>query len=326
MKTNVYSMTKSRIISIILLGTLLTLAACTSSQPEPTAVPEVEAQPEATGTIVLGDVSDDPVDKIEEFLPLADYLAANLAEQGIGVGEVKIAPNLATMSDWLASGEVDFYFDSAYSTVIVGETASAYPILRRWKDGVAEYNTVIAVRVESDINTLEDLQGHIVGFEEAGSNSGFFMPIVHLLDNGMTVAEKETPTADVAADEIGYVFTGDDEFTVEWLFTGEIDAGAIPFDDFEGLPEDIKSELRVLEETEMIPRHLVIVRPDMEPELEAAVKALMLAMDETAEGPEVLEQFEETAQFDEIPAAGAGYLDRAGTFYEQFQVDLSSLD
>ena len=220
---------------IMMLVTLLALAACTTSQAAPTPPPEPTTPPTATGRIVLSDVSDDPVEKIEEFTPLADYLAANLAEQGIGVGEVKVAPDLETMVDWLQKGEVDIYFDSTYPTIVVGEASGAYPILRRWKGGVGEYNSVIAVRADSDLKTLDDLNGHMIGFEDESSSSGYFMPLTYLLSNGMNMELNQVPDANVDAEEVGYVFTGDDENTVEWVFTGKVDAGAIQSTDFDEL-------------------------------------------------------------------------------------------
>ena len=318
MKTNVYSMNKSRIISIILLGTLLILAACTSPEPEPTAVPEVEAPPEATGTFILGDISDDPIEKIEAFQPLADYLAANLAEFDIGIGEVKIAPDLQTMSEWLESGEVDIYFDSAYPTVVVGETVGAYPILRRWKDGVAEYSTMITVLASSDLNKVDDLQGHSIGFEDPQSTSGYFVPLTYLMDQGQNVVEMQSISSSVDAEDVGYVFAGD-ENTLDWLVTERVDATVIQSTDFAVLPEESKNELRVLAETGLVPRHLVIVRPGMDSELEAAVKALLMNLDDVAEGSEILLQFEETAQFDEIPADATEILAEIRTLYLQFQ-------
>lgn len=300
---------------IIMLG----LVACQAeSAPESTAVPELEAPPPATGTLVLGDISDDPIQTIEEFQPLADYLAANLAEYDIGIGEVKVAPDLETMSAWLESGEVDIYFDSAYPTVVVGETVGAHPILRRWKDGVAEYSTMITVMASSELNTIDDLQGHIIGFEDPQSTSGYFVPLTYLMDQGQNIVEIDSLSSSVNAEDVGYVFAGD-ENTINWLITERVDATVIQSTDFEEFSEDSKNELRVLAETGLVPRHLVIVRPGLDPELEAALKALLMNLDDVAEGPEILLQFEETAQFDEIPPATTEILAEIRTLYLEFQ-------
>src|SRR3972149_1107605 len=63
-------------------------------------------------TLILADISTDPAKSIKRFQPLADYLAERLGEQGIEAGEVKVAPDLETMVEWIAAGEVDLYFDS----------------------------------------------------------------------------------------------------------------------------------------------------------------------------------------------------------------------
>lgn len=86
---------KKLIVCISVLSAFVFLAACTA-EPEPT--PTEEPEPEVTGIIVMGDIdADDPVSKIEEFQPIVDYLAENLNDAGIGIGEVKIAPDTDTM-------------------------------------------------------------------------------------------------------------------------------------------------------------------------------------------------------------------------------------
>ena len=136
MKFNII-MLRQAVTWIGLVGLSLSIVSCnqeTVSKPSSSfANPPVLETRVATKKIVLGDISDTPSKKIQKYQPLADYLADNLEELGIEIGEVKIAPDMATMIQMLQSGEIDVYFDSLYPATIVSEQSGAEPILRRWK-------------------------------------------------------------------------------------------------------------------------------------------------------------------------------------------------
>ena len=194
-----------KILVILLIVMVALLAACgdddekspskTQEAPTPTVAPENVSK------IVLAEISDDPERSITRMQPLADYLAANLGDQGIGVGEVKVAPDMDTLNGWLQSGEVDLVFDSLYPAMIMRNEGGATPILRRWRDGVGEYHTVFFVLADGGIESLEDLNGKIVALDEPSSTSGFLVPVAHLIEEGLNPVEKASVETAVADDE-----------------------------------------------------------------------------------------------------------------------------
>ncbi|MGK7872261.1 MAG: phosphate/phosphite/phosphonate ABC transporter substrate-binding protein [Xenococcaceae cyanobacterium] len=284
-----------------ILGVLTALVSC-NSQPTPTSTPEPPASPpSATGVIVISDVNKNAAKKIKQFQPMADYLATNLSQFEIGVGEVKVARDLETIANWLKSGEVDLYFDSPYPAMRVVEMSGAQPILRRWKHNTAQYFGVIFVMADSGIASVDDLKGKMIAFEEPVSTSGYFLPLNYLLEAGLNTVKKNSPRESVAADKVGYVFSNDDENTIQWVISGEVDAGAADLPTFMAIPEESRKAMKLLAETEKLPRHIVIVRPGMDPEQVAAIKAVLIQMDKTPEGKKALEAFEQTAKFDDFP-------------------------
>lgn len=287
------------------LSVLIGLVSCGSqSTPTQISTSTPSATPSPQKAIVIADVSNNPAKKIKRFQPMADYLATNLSEFGIEVGEVKVASDLDTIGSWLKSGEVDLYFDSPYPAMIVSDKTGAKPILRRWKGGKPDYHTVIFTMSDRGIKSLDDLKGKMIGFDEISSTSGFLLPIAYLLNAGLKPVQK-SPTNDVvAADEVGYVFSDDDENTIQWVISDKVAAGAIDVGTFLEVPEESRKAMTILAETEKVARHVVMVRADMEPEQVEAIKALLIGMDKTPEGKTILMEFEETAKFDDFPTQG----------------------
>ena len=289
------------ISKLVLLSACLSLIGC---QDRSTSVSEPISSPttQSTEVIVIGDISNNPAKKIARYQPMADYLASHLSEFDIGQGEVKVASNLATMIDWLKSGQVDVYFDSPYPAMIVSDRTDSKPILRRWKGGQAEYYGVFFAMNDSGIKTLADLQGKIVAFDEPYSTSGYFLPLVKLKESGFQAVETTSINSSIAADKIGYVFSDDDENTIQWVISGKVDAGIVDLETFEEIPAESRREISILAKTKTVPRQMVSVRKDLDPKLRDKIETTLLNMDQTDEGKQILTKFEKTARFDDFPA------------------------
>lgn len=282
----------------LLFGGLLVLFAACAPTPAPTAEPTEAVEGR---TLVLGEISEDPDETIRAFQPLANYLAANLTDYGVTSGEVRVAPDLDTMAMYMASGEVNITFDSLYPVLIISDATGAQPILRRWKDGVEEYTTIFFTASDSGVASLDDLRGRVIAFDTNFSTSGYMVPLAYLVEAGFSAVEVDSPDAEVADDQIGYVFSGDDDNTMQWVVSGRVAAGVTDNGNYSELPEDTRDTLTVIAETNPVPRHVVLVSPDLDVELVAAISAVLVAMDESEAGRAVLETFEETARFDDFP-------------------------
>lgn len=301
--------------SILLFLILLLVAGCNqNSNP----ITEPETNQSDGRVLVLGDISDEVAETIKGTQPLADYLAARLTDYGISGSEVKIAPDLETMIEWVGSGTVDLYFDSPYPVLVISDETGAEPILRRFKYGVSEYHSVFFVRIDNDIANLDDLEGKMVAFEESFSTSGYMLPLSFLIEQGKNPVQKSGADVSVAEDEVGYVFSTADDTTIQWVISGKVDAGVIDNVTLSRLPEGTQAELKVIAETEDVPRQMVLASPDMDAELVEAIRQELLQIDETEEGQAALETFL-TTKFDEFPEGPEAALARMRTLYELVQ-------
>ncbi|ASC73734.1 phosphate ABC transporter substrate-binding protein [Halomicronema hongdechloris C2206] len=303
-------------LKIILgLGVILGVSGCSpDSLSSDTTSPA--ADPAATETFVIADISDEPAAKIDAYQPMANYLAEQLSEFGIEAGAVKVAPDMATMTQWLATGDVDLYFDSPYPAMRVKTGSGATVLLRRWKTGVAAYSTILFARQDSNRQTVHDLLGQVVAFEEEFSTSGYMLPKAYLAEAGLSLTQLNDPTAQVPPDQIGYVFSRHEQTTIQWVLSQRVVAGAVGSPYFYSIPESTREQLVILAETEALPRHIGLVSPTMDAAQQQALKTVLMAMDETPAGRDVLQQFEETAQFDEFPQGASTAIARIKVLYD----------
>ena len=289
---------KELLIVIVILAFVLT--ACGAGQENIASI-EPSTEPPEVRAIVLGDISDDPAEVIEGTQPLADYLASQLVEYGITEGQVRVASSIDEMTALLDSGEVDLYFDSTYPATLISDQSGASIILRRWRFGVEEYQSVIFASVSSGITSIEQLPGHMVAMDAPYSTSGFVLPSVYLMENGLSLTGKKSADGPVDDGEIGFVYSYDDENTLQWVLSGLTDAGVT--DDFHfdiAFPEDARAQLVELARTESAPRQVAVIRSGLESGLVQAIVKVLTTMHETEAGAAALEPFQ-TSKFDEFP-------------------------
>ncbi|MFQ5598013.1 MAG: phosphate/phosphite/phosphonate ABC transporter substrate-binding protein [Nitrospiria bacterium] len=267
--------------------------------------------------IRIGSIHDEPANEIRKFLPIARYLAKELESDGIDAGRVVVADSIPQMAALLRKGRVDLYIDSPFPSLAVSRFSGSKLLLRRWKKGMSEYHTVFFVRKDSGISRLEQLKGRMLAFEVPFSTSGYFLPKMVLIQKGFKLVLKRDASEPVAPDEVGYVFSRDDENTVVWVLRGKVSAGALDHRNYLKDAKGSLSQLKRLHETFSIPRHIVSYRADLPPRLVARIKDILLGMERSEEGRRVLKAFEKTTKFDEIPEQSLAPLLESPDFFDQ---------
>jgi phosphonate transport system substrate-binding protein len=280
---------------MILLTTALVFSL-TSSFP----VEAAETVSTNLKTIQLALVSTKPRERIVEYLDLINYIAAKL---GPGMeGKVVIASDPAQLAKLIQGKGVDLYLESAYPTFLINERTGAKLLLRRWKNGVAEYRTLLLTKIDNGITQPKDLLGKIIALEDSGSTSGYFLPKAFLVKQGFKVVQKSSLSDPVSAQEIGYVSSGGSEKNIiNWVLLGRVSAGPLNSSDFDSLGRKTKSQLSILAETEKLPHNLVSVRRDLDAALVQRVKTILLAMHQDGAGQKALKKADKSTRFDPLP-------------------------
>ena len=254
-----------------------------------------------TTTLHIGSISDEPAAEIKKFLPLANYLTAELKPDGVEQVKTIVTKTITEMAGLLKAGKADIYIDSPFPTIAASRVAGSRILLRRWKNGEADYYSVIFTRKDSDIEQLKNLVGKIVCFKDEDSSSGYLLPKILFADKGLKLTYKSNLAESVAAKEIGYVFSRDERNTVEWVLRGKVPAGAIDYQRYLKEARDRLNDLKIVAQSFPVPRHLVSHRADLSPLLVARIKEILLRMDQSADGKNALADFEKTSKFDEVP-------------------------
>jgi len=269
-------------------------------------------------TLVIGTISDEPVKEIRTFLPFVKYLAKQLETSGIDDGKVVIARDIDHMASLIRKGEVDLFVDSPLVALAINEKTGCRLLARRWKKGIAEYHSVVFVRQDSDIASVHDLGGRVVAFEESFSSSGHLLPRITMERMGVSLMQLPNLQSNVPSEQSGFVFSGDDENTMEWVLRDRVDAGAMSMANFKKRVATNRADLKIVLETADIPRHSVSLSPTVSEQLFSAIEAALFTMHESEEGQIVLESFEQTTKFDPIPSAMMAQL-------ELFQIPVTGL-
>ena len=149
--------------------------------------------------------------------------------------------------------------------------------------------------------SVEDLKGKVIIFEKPFSTSSYLLPKAALMKQGLKLTEKETVEDPVSADEIGYVFSYDEETAMMWILRKRASSGALYSEEMKELAKDRINELEVLLETVDVPRHMLSHRSDLDPELVLAVEKILINMDKDEKGIKILKNFSKTTKFDRFP-------------------------
>jgi phosphonate transport system substrate-binding protein len=241
--------------------------AATNNKTNTQATTEPAAAGYVPETLTVQFVPSQNADTLEaKAKPLEKLLSDKL---GIPV-KVSISTDYNTIIEAMASKKVDVGFLPPTAYVLAKDKGAAEVILQAQRFGVQDdtgaptdelvdyYKSMIIVKKDSDIKSIEDLKGKKIAYQNVTSSAGFVWPAAKLLDAGIDPLKDVTPVT----------VKGHDQGVIAVL-NGDVDAAAIFQDARTIVAKDypnVFKDTRVLTYTEKIPNDTISVRSDMSPE------------------------------------------------------------
>jgi phosphonate transport system substrate-binding protein len=291
---------KKYLVILMICASVGNLVGCTYTSG-PTPIPPEASKPCVGQAITFGEISDDPNEVITSKQPFAGYMAERLASFGYQCGKVKVVDTDDEMVALIKNGDVDIYMDSMYPAMLISNATDALPILQRWRNCSPEYYSVLFTTTDSSITSIEDLPGHMVAMEQVYSTSGFALPAVFLIDQGFNLVIKKSFNDSLEANEVGIFFSMDDKNTLNLVREGKVIAGATDDYYFNKWEEEAPGTLVKLAETEPVPRQVVLVRSNLDDEVQQAIIHELSIAHLNPTGLSVMQLDADTCKYDNTP-------------------------
>jgi phosphonate transport system substrate-binding protein len=247
-----------------------------------------------------------PSGDTQEIIASGDTLAEMIEEKTGLVVKAEVGTDFAATREAMGAGKAHVGWLNTFNYVLANEKYGIDVGLVTVRFGSNSYKGQINVLADSGIESLDDLKGKVMCWVDPNSTSGYIIPRIMLMANGID------PDNDFAET----IEAGSHNNVVTQVYNGDCDAGATYADARSSIEDDVadvKEKVVVLAETTDIPNDSVSFIKDLDPEVREKIVTALLEIAETEEGQAALESL--------YSIAG---LERADdSFYDAFRADLS---
>jgi phosphonate transport system substrate-binding protein len=303
-------MSKTPMIALRLRAALLAVSILLLA-----AAQGVIAGSDRASTLVIGRISDNPRTDVQRLRPLLDYIVPKLQSVGIERGEILLARDPVQLRNYLRRGRVDWVTETAAMAAMLGADANAKPMLRAIRDNEGAYRSVIFVRRDSGIENIQQLLGKRIALQMRSSTSSFYLPLLMLRDAGLPIVELASPDDAPSVGQVGFLMARSELNISTWVEKGLADAGAFSNRDWGNptrMPESFRNHMRLIAQSQDVPRAVELTRADVDPAVRAALSAALIAASDDAAASAALRDFFGTTRFVPIESASAESLAKLG--------------
>jgi len=215
--------------------------------------------------------ADDAAEMLRAYEPVKEYLSEKL---GIPV-EIQVTSDYTAAIEAMRSKHIDMAWFGPFSYIIAANVAGAEAIVNgvRRSDGKSDYHSIIVVRADSGIETLEDLKGKSFAFVDPASTSGNLIPRKMLIENGIN------PDKDFS---MSY-YAGTHNSVEYAVANRKVDAGADSDNSYDRMVKagEIDPKInKIIYTSPSIPGSPIVVRGDLPADFKRKIQDALISMDE----------------------------------------------
>ncbi len=228
-------------------------------------------------TLRVGLIPNQNPEEVEaQYQPLEDYLAEEIGREV----EVSVPATYNAVVEALVSGELDMAYFGGLTYVQARQRADVSPLVTEVnpRTGTTKYHSLIIAPADSDIESVEDVEGRDFAFGSVSSTSGSLYPSIMLNQAGI----------DYRTDLGEFTYTGGHDTTAQAVANGRVEAGGLEDRIFYDLRDEGTIEedsVKIVDESEPIEGYPWVVRDDLSGEDKNALANAYLDMQD----PELLD-------------------------------------
>lgn len=236
----------------------------------------MQSRGESPATINFGVFSiAQPSRVFANWQPFADHMGVLLGQPV----EIVVPRGFDKMKKIIEKGEVDFFYINSHVFYRLHQSGKAVPVAQMVNiAGKTTGSSEVFVRKDSGIQSVEDLKGKSIAFVSPVGAGGYMAPRAYFYAFGLE-SDKDFKE----------VFTKNLSNSIYGVLLGDYDAGTMCGVNYELMSHKIKTgDLKVIAVSGEYPENLIAARNDLSPELIARFRRQLLALDETADGEQLL--------------------------------------
>jgi phosphonate transport system substrate-binding protein len=248
-----------------------------------------------------------PSGDTEEIIASGDEIAQMITDKTDLVIQANVGTDFAAVREAMGAGKAHIGWLNTFNYVLAHEKYGVDAALVTVRFGATFYTGEIIVRADSGIMSLDDLKGKTMCWVDPNSTSGYIIPRIMLLANGIN------PDTDFAEQ----VETGSHNNVVAAVYNGDCDAGACYSDARSSIAEeypDVMDVVSILATTPEIPNDNVSFIKDFPTDMRDSITQALLDISASEDGQAALNSL---YSIDGLEKTN-------DSFYDGFRADLSA--